>query len=225
MDTKLIKSLQTCPLFLEMTATEIASTLDAIHYRMIHFNKKDLYALEGDLCRHTDIIIDGKMTASMTSPSGKYVKVATLTKGNIMTPAYIFADNCAIPVTVESSTEVNMLRISREDFHTLLNIQEHLRWNFITLLSNLNAFLTNKLRTLSLYSVREKLANMLLMEAQRNGSRTFTLDKSRQDIADRFGIQKFSVIRQLAEFQMEGAIKIDRKNITILDATLLKKHP
>jgi CRP-like cAMP-binding protein len=224
MDTKVLKSLQSCKLFEGMSDADITSALDTVSYRMVQFHKKELYAVEGDMCRHTDIVVKGEMTASMEGPSGKYVKVATLRRGDLMAPAFIFADNKTMPVTVEASTDVELLRMWRDDFHKLVDTDERVRWNFIRMLSNTNAFLTGKLRMLSLLSVREKLANMLLERARKAGSNTFTLERSRQEIADAFGIQKFSVTRQLAEFQEEGAIEIEGKTVTLLDPQKLIRH-
>ncbi|MDD7558154.1 MAG: helix-turn-helix domain-containing protein, partial [Porphyromonas somerae] len=49
------------------------------------------------------------------------------------------------------------------------------------------------------------------------------LSNSRQEIADTFGIQKFSLLRCLSEFEDNGAIKIDGKQITILNSDKLMK--
>ena len=49
-----------------------------------------------------------------------------------------------------------------------------------------------------------------------------TLDKTRQEIADSFGIQKFSLLRCLSEFEDLGAIKIEGKKITILNSDKMK---
>ena len=43
------------------------------------------------------------------------------------------------------------------------------------------------------------------------------LDKSRQEIAESFGIQKFSLLRCMSELVEVGAIKVEGKIITILD--------
>jgi CRP-like cAMP-binding protein len=201
---------------------EIENSLDNVGYHIVSLGAKDVYALVGHPCRYLDIVLKGEMIASMLGPSGKHVKVATLRKGNVMAPAFIFAKNNAMPVMVETATKVMMMRISRDNFSQLINNNEKIRWNFISMLSNTDAFLANKLYTLSILSVREKLADMFIEMAKEHESHTFTLDKSRQEIADEFGIQKYSVIRQMADFQKNGAIKVEGKKITILNQQLLK---
>ena len=75
---------------------------------------------------------------------------------------------------------------------------------------------------LSLLTVREKVAFLILDTATKQKSETIHLDKSRQEIADTFGIQKFSLMRCLSEFAESGAISVEGKNITILDRRKLK---
>ncbi|RGK30355.1 Crp/Fnr family transcriptional regulator, partial [Prevotella sp. TF12-30] len=47
-------------------------------------------------------------------------------------------------------------------------------------------------------------------------------DVSRQEMADIFGIQKFSLLRCLSEFEEKGAIRIEGKTITILNSDEMK---
>jgi CRP/FNR family cyclic AMP-dependent transcriptional regulator len=75
---------------------------------------------------------------------------------------------------------------------------------------------------LSLFTVREKVAYFLVKAAEHQQSRTITLDKSRQEIADMFGIQKFSLLRCLSEFVANGAIKIEGRQITILNSDKMR---
>ena len=58
--------------------------------------------------------------------------------------------------------------------------------------------------------------------AKEQQSSTIKLSNTRQEIADTFGIQKFSLLRCLSEFEDNGAIKIDGKQITILNSDKMK---
>jgi len=83
-------------------------------------------------------------------------------------------------------------------------------------------FLSQKMRMLSLFSVKEKVAQYLIKMATEQQSRTIRLDVSRQEMADIFGIQKFSLLRCLSEFEEKGAIRIEGKTITILNSDDMK---
>ena len=95
--------------------------------------------------------------------------------------------------------------------------------NFIRILSNIDVFLTRKMKILSLFTVREKVAYLLLERAGEQGSDEIHLERSRQEIADSFGIQKFSLLRVLSDLEKEGVIEIKGKNIKILDRHKLSR--
>ena len=104
----------------------------------------------------------------------------------------------------------------------LIDTDERIRWNFIQHLSRIDIFLSQKMRMLSLFSVKEKVAQYLIKMATEQQSRTIRLDVSRQEMADIFGIQKFSLLRCLSEFEEKGAIRIEGKTITILNSDDMK---
>ena len=78
------------------------------------------------------------------------------------------------------------------------------------------------MRILTLFTVKEKVAYLLLELAGEQGSNVIHLSQSRQEIADSFGIQKFSLLRVLADFAKAGAIKINGREVTILDRSKMR---
>lgn len=221
MDNKILKALKQCPLFADMSDMEIEMTLSAARYRIVEYDKKDVFALTGMPCQYVDIVVSGTLICRMVGISGKQVEVSRLTKGDIVAPAFIFAQDNKMPVSVETDTRVSVLRMKPEVFMELMNNDPKLNLNFIRVLSDIDAFLTRKMKVLSLLTVREKVAYFLLEAAGKQGSLTVRIDQSRQEIADSFGIQKYSLLRVLSEMSANKAISIDGKTITILDRSKL----
>ncbi len=222
MKDKIIQALCRCPLFAEMEPFEIEMTLSGIDYRVVHYNKHDVYALAGMPCKHADIVVSGELVCRMVSLSGKQVEVSRLREGNLVAPAFIFAKDNSMIVSVETEGETEVLRMLPSTLLQLFDCDDKIRMNFIRVLSNINVFLTHKMKVLSLFTVREKVTYMLLEQAGRQGTDVIKLDKSRQEIADSFGIQKYSLLRVLAEFAKNRAIDIEGKTITILDRRKMK---
>ena len=171
--------------------------------------------------RHVDIVVEGEMVARMVSLSGKSVEVSRLVVGDLVAPAFIFAKDNLMPVSVETEKETTVMRMSKADFVELIDTDPVLRRNFIATLSNIDVFLTKKMRVLSLFTVREKVSYFLKEASGKQGSNVVLLDKSRQEIAESFGIQKFSLLRTMSELQEAGAIRVEGKRITILDRSKL----
>ena len=216
MEKKIINALTRCPLFNNISEQHLIDIVEGAKYKLVKFDKKDIYILAGMPYRHVDLIVEGEMVARMVSLSGKSVEVSRLVGGDLVAPAFIFAKDNLMPVSVET-----VLRISKPDFVELIDINPVLRRNFITILSNIDVFLTKKMRVLSLFTVREKVGYFLKEAAGKQGSNVVQLNKSRQEIAESFGIQKFSLLRTMSELQDAGAIRVEGKRITILDRNKL----
>lgn len=222
MEQRILEALEKCPLFAGMSPTEIEITMSGVDYKLVHYDHHDIYALAGMPCRNADIIVEGVLICRMSALSGKQVEVSRLRTGNIIAPAFIFGKDNGMPVGVETDTKVTVMRISKSNFARLLRDNWQLTENFIHVLSNINVFLTKRMRVLSLFTVREKVAWLLLERAGEQGSNVIHLYRSRQEIADSFGIQKFSLLRVLSDLQKDGAIKINGREITIIDRNKMK---
>ena len=219
---QMMQVLQKCPLFAGMSTLSIDLALGNISYQIINFAPRDVYTLAGMPCRFADIVLSGSLICRMVSLSGKQVEVTRLRPGNLIAPAFIFAKNNSMPVSVETDSEVTLLRMTPQTPKKLIDDDADIRMNYIRSLSNIDVFLTHKMKVLSLFTVREKVAYLLLERAGEQNSNTIRLTRSRQEIADSFGIQKFSLLRVLSEFEKEGVIRVDGKTIEIIDRSRLK---
>lgn len=219
---QMMQVLQKCPLFAGMSTLSIDLALGNISYQIINLAPRDVYTLAGMPCRFADIVLSGSLICRMVSLSGKQVEVTRLRPGNLIAPAFIFAKNNSMPVSVETDSEVILLRMTPQTLKKLIDDDADIRMNYIRSLSNIDVFLTHKMKVLSLFTVREKVAYLLLERAGEQNSNTIRLTRSRQEIADSFGIQKFSLLRVLSEFEKEGVIRVDGKTIEIIDRSRLK---
>ena len=218
----MLSALSLCPIFAGMSELQIEMTMAGTAYKLVDYDRKDVYALAGMPCKYADIVVSGTLICRMVSLSGKQVEVSRLRKGNLVAPAFIFSKDKTLPVSVETDEHVTVLRMLPTTLKQLIDHDEAMRDNFIRMLSNINVFLTHKIRVLSLYTAREKVAYLLLERADEQHSDTIHLYRSRQEIANSFGIQKFSLMRVLSDFEKEGAIRVDGKTITILDRSRLQ---
>ena len=222
MEPRVLNALTKCPLFAGMAPVEIEIAMAGVTYSIVNYDSHDIYALTGMPCKTLDIVIRGVLVCRMSSLSGKQVEVSRLHEGNLVAPAFILGKDTNMPVGVETDTDVTVLRMQKTIFHHLIGTHEQIRDNFIRVLSNINAFLTHRMRILTLFTVKEKVAYLLLELAGEQGSNVIHLSQSRQEIADSFGIQKFSLLRVLADFAKAGAIKINGREVTILDRSKMR---
>ena len=215
MDIETLEGIRKCPLFEGLTDNEIIDLMHAVRYRVARLYKGDFLFVAGEDCLHANILLDGEVVAYLEGASDRYIRMSTFHAGNMFAPAFLFAQVRKYPVMVQATTNTKVLRILSADFEQLLELDSRLYKNFTVILSNLIAGLTKKVEML-LLSVRDKIIFFLKEEQRRQQSDTIRLSMSRQELADHFGIQKYSLQRALNELQESGAIRIDGKTIEIL---------
>jgi len=215
MDIDTLQGLKRCPLFKDLGEQEVIGLMHTVRYRIVRCRKGEVLAFEGSACQYADIIISGEMVASLMGPSGRIIRVATHETGKMLAPAFLFASDNQYPVTIEAATETVVLRLWSDDLEKLLNNDQRLMMNYIRMLSNIVAHLTKKVRMLSM-SVREKVSLYLTELSRQQQTKDIVLPLSRQELAEHFGIQKYSLLRCLNELKQEGVISVEGRHIQIL---------
>ena len=220
MDIDTLQGLKQCPLFRNLEESEIITLMHTVRYRIYRCRKGQIWVSAGSVCQYADIIISGEMVAYVTGPSGNVIRMAAHQSGKLLAPAFLFATDNHYPVTVEATTETTVLRLSTTDLDKMMHDDQRLMQNYIQLLSNIISQLTKKVRMLSM-SVREKVCIFLMEQSRQQQTNNILLPMSRQEIADHFGIQKYSLLRCLNELKREGAIRVEGRHIQLLSQLIV----
>lgn len=222
MKEHLQETLSTCTLFEGLQTQEIAEIIRDLSYTLKEFRRGEVYAVTGTPCRYADIVVEGVFTTRMSSVSGRQMEVDRLTAGALIAPAFIFAHDHRLPVTVEAAEDTVVFRMQPSVLSQLMERDERIRLNFIQTLSDIDVFLTRKMRLVTLLTAREKVVFFLRERARNEHSLELQLVRTRTELAEYFGIQKFTLIRVLNELTEEGIIAIDGRHVTILDPERLR---
>ena len=220
MEIDTLQGLTRCPLFRNLEESEIITLMHTVRYRIYRCRKGQIWVSAGSVCQYADIIISGEMVAYVTGPSGNVIRMAAHQSGKLLAPAFLFATDNHYPVTVEATTETTVLRLSTTDLDKMMHDDQRLMQNYIQLLSNIISQLTKKVRMLSM-SVREKVCIFLMEQSRQQQTNNILLPMSRQEIADHFGIQKYSLLRCLNELKREGAIRVEGRHIQLLSQLIV----
>ena len=220
MDIDTLQGLKQCPLFRNLEESEIITLMHTVRYRIYRCRKGQIWVSAGSVCQYADIIISGEMVAYVTGPSGNVIRMAAHQSGKLLAPAFLFATDNHYPVTVEAAIDTTVLRLWPTDLDKMMHDDQRLMQNYIQLLSNIISQLTKKVRMLSM-SVREKVCIFLMEQSRQQQTNNILLPMSRQEIADHFGIQKYSLLRCLNELKREGAIRVEGRHIQLLSQLIV----
>lgn len=193
-------------------------------YKIKEYTKNDVFALAGDQVNHLMLVLSGSLIARMVSESGKSIQIDKIDEGRIVAPAMLFATNNVFPVNVIPEGNVSVFFMHKNSFLKAMHQNEKLLHNFIRIVSDINRFLSTKIHSLSLKTIRGKLAEYILLELEKQGEESkiiFSLTK--QELADKFAVARQALSRSLSELEEEGLILIEGKEIVILDKNKLSE--
>ena len=190
----------------KMSTEEVTQLLRGCPYEKETLKRGELYAIGGDKLCDLRIVGKGGIKAEMVGTSGKQLLMDTLTPGRIVAPALLFAEDNALL----------LFRMDKEDFRDLMHQSPQLMTNFIGIVSNISVFLMGKIYQLSLRSLQGKIADYLLQIYLKEGNKRLQIDSSWKELADRFGVNRQSLARSLAQLEEEGLLRVEGKSIEIL---------
>lgn len=225
MKLNLVDHLSQTDLFSNIDKTEVEVFLEKNVYNIKEYTKNDVFALAGDKVNYLMLVIDGSLIARMVSESGKYIQIDKIDAGRIVAPAMLFASHNVFPVNVIPEENTSVFFMHRDCFLSAMHRNEKLLHNFIQIVSDINRFLSTKIHSLSLKSIRGKLAEYILQESDKiGGENTIRLTLSKQELADKFAVTRQALSRSLSELEDAGMIIVKGREITIINKGCLSKE-
>lgn len=218
MERNLLETISNSELFKDISSQEIEHILLNNSYKIGTYHKNDVFALAGDKVNYLMLVLSGALIARMVSNSGKHVQIDKITEGRVIAPAMIFASDNTFPVNVIPEDEVSVFFMHKDTFLKAMQDNEKLLFNFIRIVSDINRFLSQKIHSLSLRTIRGKLAEYILQLSEIQGkTQTVIFPLTRQELADKFAIARQALSRSLSELEEDGLIKVSAKSIMIID--------
>jgi CRP-like cAMP-binding protein len=208
--------LSRCPLFHGVDPTALELLFSQHPHSVKSYEKGSILASRDDVYMGLMVVLAGSVKGEMVDHSGKVVKIEDIAAPRPIAPAFLFGQNNRLPVDVVANDAVTVVVIPRTSMVGIMQASSQVLTNYLDMMSNRATFLSNKLYFLSFRSIKEKLAHYLL-DLSKNELRAFTLPMGQQELADYFGVTRSSLARVFADFEREGLVSFDRRNVTLLN--------
>lgn len=218
-----IEGLMKNSLFKGLKEEEIREIGNVINYSLKKYKKDEIIAQEDDDCNSLGLIIEGKIVVERLYPSGKEIIMKSLKGGDVFGEALIFSEFNKYPATVLSRENSSILYLAKSEIIKLFSFNPMFMENFMGLLSEKVIILNNKIKSLSLKTVKQKVVDYILQECISQKTNTIKLKGSKEDLALYIGIPRPSLSRELIKLRDEGLIEFDRHNINVLDVENLEE--
>lgn len=216
-----IHILEHTDLFKELSIQNIESLLSKDSYYIKNYKKNSVIYLQNEKCTTFDIVIKGIVSIQGIDDKGNYLSISDFNIGNVLGGNLLFSHKNFYPMMVLSKTEVTILHLKKDLILQLCQSNTIFLTNFLESLSDKTLILTDKIKTLSFKSIRQCIIDFLVYESYVQKSNTIKLELTKKELAEKFGVQRPSLSRELNKMKKDGLIDYDAYSITILDMNLL----
>jgi CRP/FNR family transcriptional regulator len=179
----------------------------------------DVLFYEGDACEGLFVLGEGTVKICKTSPTGREIMLAMESAPSSVAEVPLF-DEGDYPATVRALTPVTAYLIRKEDFRRYCLQHPEVALRVFAILGRRLRQLVGLIEAITFGSVRQRLARLLLEAYQRGEMERAPL--THEELAMRLGTVREVVSRNLARFQAEGMVKVERRQIVIADAEALR---
>jgi CRP-like cAMP-binding protein len=185
-------------------------------FKIVSYKKNCVIHFDGELCSKLEIILSGKVVVDRIDESGNLLTISEFYKDDILGGNLLFSKNPYYPMTVLTQLPTDILEIDREVlFELLCNNPVFLR-TYLELISDRAFILGDKIKHYINKTIRERIINYLSYESKKQNSNHIKLNITKKALAERIGVQRTSLSRELAKMRKDGLIIYDRDSIVIL---------
>ena len=179
--------------------------------------------LEGQPCEGLWIIGEGAAQVVKTTPQGRQLVLATQTAPSTVAEVPVFYGG-PYPASVTAIQPTVAFLILKKDFLSLCRGNPVLTLRFLKVFGRRLRHLVGLAERITFGTIRQRLAHELLSRAKLAGGLTFRLEETQEELASQMGTVREVVSRNLSRFQTEGLLRIERKNVEILNQAGLQSE-
>ena len=194
---------------------------------MRRYEQGEFVFTEEDAPERILMLISGALLVAKDTVSGKRMILTRIDEpGDLFGEIYPFVGKSHYDMYVETLRDSQILSISLEPFRMNGNaahdrIAQKLQGNLLGIAARKAYQMNRRLRVLGSSGIRGKIAR-LLVDLQRGGNRIHVMP--REEMADYLAVSRPSLSRELGNMVREGILKIDGRDLIILDQEGLEEY-
>lgn len=219
-----IELLKSTPYFSGLSTPELEAIKEHVFEEAAERN--DMILLEEEPASAVYFVVSGVVKVFKTSVEGKEQVLCIVKPGESFNDVAVF-DGGSNPASAIAMTPVVLYGITKADMETILREHPKLATNVIKILSEKVRYFVSLVEDFSFRNVTDRLAKLLLEYAtdhawsgEEAGHRPRL---TQQDMAAMVGTAREVVGRSLKALEDEGAIKMDRHRIVVVNKKTLEK--
>lgn len=187
------------------------------------YGKGQVMHLQHEPCDALELILRGHASVERIDAAGSVLRIAAFAGGDIMGANLLFASRNLYPYTVIAQQETRVLRLSRELVLALSQRNLPFLSALMTVISDRTQLMTEKIDAITHKTIRQRITDVLLFEQGAQGANPIVLPSTKKDLAERLGMQRTSLSREMNRMRREGLIAFEGRQVHLTG--LLEVHP
>ncbi len=185
-------------------------------FKIATYKKNSVIHFDGELCSKLEIILSGKVVVDRIDESGNLLTISEFYSDDILGGNLLFSKDPYYPMTISTQMPTEILEIDREILFELFCGNPQFLRAYLELVSDHAFILGNKIKHYVNKTIRESIMNYLHYESKKQNSNRIKLNITKKALAEKIGVQRTSLSRELAKMRKDGLIVFDRDAITLL---------
>jgi len=207
------------PLFSRLSDQERAELVSSGN-RQLRYAKGSIVHLQNELCDALEVILEGVVVVQSIDEHGNVLTLSELGPGETIGLNLLFSERNRYPMTITAKTPLEILHLQRDALVELCLRSRPFLLVLLQSLSDRSVFLADRIKAMAARTIRQAIAEFLIHEYQRQDSLRVSLPCSKRELAERLGVARTSLSRELQKMRRDGLIDFDRSTVLINRAML-----
>ena len=195
---------------------EIDSYLTEGSCKITQYGKNNIVHFVGEVCSKLEIILSGKVVIERIDESGNLMTIAEFFNGDVLGGNLMFSKNPHYPMTVTAKEATLILEINKDRLFSLFSDNHEFLKSYLEYVSDHTVILGDRIKNYVNRTIRESIISYLDYECKKQNSNIIKLSMTKKALAERIGVQRTSLSRELAKMREDGLIEFTPVSISLL---------
>ena len=186
------------------------------------YQKDSIIYNQNQTCNTLDIILKGTVSVQRIDEKGNVLTVSEFNEKGSLGGNLIFANKNIYPMTVVAKINAKILHMKKDLVLELCKSNNNFQKQFITSISNKTTIISDKLKSVKMKTIRQNIIEFLISENYNQKTLKVNLNMTKKEWAEKLGVQRPSLSRELMKMKKEGLIDYDKDSILIKDINFFK---
>lgn len=195
---------------------EIELFLNEGSFKTTEYGKNNIVHFVGEVCSKLEIILSGKVVIERIDESGNLMTIAEFFSGDVLGGNLMFSKNPHYPMTATTKQPTVILEINKTRLFQLFSDNHDFLRSYLEYVSDHTVILGDRIKHYVNRTIRESIMSYLDYELKKQNGNIIKLSITKKALAEKIGVQRTSLSRELAKMRDDGLIKFDLDSIELL---------